>query len=105
LWDREYIDIWGLWSRNLKFAVLAATQDVLLFRGIIERYAGMKELPVVLNALQGSLIFFTTPVFLVSKESVLSQCVVAVMPGLWNGRPYRWALMIPERYMFPFLVR
>ena len=38
-----------------------------------ERRVGMKELPVVLNALQGSFIFLMVPVFLDKEQSALSK--------------------------------
>jgi hypothetical protein len=61
--DCEYTGIWGLLNRILE-KPLAEAQVLLL--DIQRRFKALerKKIPVVVNVLHGSLIFFTSPVLL-----------------------------------------
>jgi hypothetical protein len=63
-----------------------------------------REVPVVVKILHGSLIFLIVAFFL---AKVVSATEVVCRLGCHGskGSAYRYALMIPARYMLPFLLR
>lgn len=63
-----------------------------------------REVPVVVNILHGSLILLTVPFFLGGVVSVV-RFMYHLRYYRFNKFTYRYALMIPARYMFPFLLR
>lgn len=63
-----------------------------------------KEIPVVVNRLQGSSIFLTSPVLLRLRISATSRMQGFALLISISGRPYRWALIMPDRNKLPFLL-